>query len=562
MPNPTKYSTTSTSGSYQKGNVAIGTNPIAYDSTWVNSPIIANGTFVVKEVGAVGVPKFYSPTTTDEWIRLAKQEGATGADTGSVAAIQNWFASQVNYDVSNIDLPYGMPNIVGNGLILNVDADIAESYPGSGTTWTDLSGMGSNGTLINGPTYSNGSIVFDGVDDYSSFGNATGTDFNGNTNEFTIEALFKVPPSPVKTTLGSIFDRYRYSFYYRYNDNKVSMVYVNKAFDDTSVYSTTSITSPTLNTQGRWNYVLVTYTKSGDSGSLSMYINGNAPNTTNGLRMTNNYPLAPAWIGNSQHLGSTYYWYEGNISNLKIYNKALLQSEMLQNYYQAPIVTNGLIFAVDAGNLVSYESGSSTTYSMTGSLSGSLINGVGYSSNNGGYWNFDGIDDSLQFATNAVFERGTSPFTMEAWVRLLDNTGAGAISAIMGGGNPLCDNCDGGYFLFFQGTNAIMLRFDDSGLGNLDSITYTRGTTFEDGIFHHVVGLRDGTNTKIYLDGVLVQTGTDTSPNVNDISTFYISGWSIYRGSMDVAISRIYDRALSASEVSQNFNAQRSRFGI
>ena len=62
---------------------------------------------------------------------------------------------------------YG-PTVVTNGLVLALDAADRNSYPGSGTTWTDLSGRGNNGTLTNGPTYSSangGSIVFDGVDD-------------------------------------------------------------------------------------------------------------------------------------------------------------------------------------------------------------------------------------------------------------------------------------------------------------------------------------------------------------------------------------------------------------
>lgn len=59
-------------------------------------------------------------------------------------------------------------SVLTNGLILYLDAGIANSYPGSGTTWTDLSGNGWNGDLINGPTYSStngGSIVFDGTND-------------------------------------------------------------------------------------------------------------------------------------------------------------------------------------------------------------------------------------------------------------------------------------------------------------------------------------------------------------------------------------------------------------
>ena len=63
---------------------------------------------------------------------------------------------------------YG-PRIVRNGLIMALDAADKNSYIGSGTVWNDVSGNGNNGTLTNGPTFSNangGCIVFDGVDDY------------------------------------------------------------------------------------------------------------------------------------------------------------------------------------------------------------------------------------------------------------------------------------------------------------------------------------------------------------------------------------------------------------
>jgi hypothetical protein len=61
------------------------------------------------------------------------------------------------------------PSIVTDGLVLCLDAGNPKSYPGSGTTWTDLSGNGNNGTLVNGVGYSGsnlGSLVFDGSNDY------------------------------------------------------------------------------------------------------------------------------------------------------------------------------------------------------------------------------------------------------------------------------------------------------------------------------------------------------------------------------------------------------------
>ena len=60
-------------------------------------------------------------------------------------------------------------SIVRDGLVLHLDAANTKSYPGSGTTWKDLSGNGNHGTLINGASFSNNSFVFDGVDDYVQF---------------------------------------------------------------------------------------------------------------------------------------------------------------------------------------------------------------------------------------------------------------------------------------------------------------------------------------------------------------------------------------------------------
>jgi hypothetical protein len=62
-------------------------------------------------------------------------------------------------------------NIVKDGLILDLDAAKRDSYPGTGTTWNDISGNQNNGTLVNGPTFNSGnggSIVFDGVNDYAN----------------------------------------------------------------------------------------------------------------------------------------------------------------------------------------------------------------------------------------------------------------------------------------------------------------------------------------------------------------------------------------------------------
>ena len=88
------------------------------------------------------------------------------------------------------------PKTTTNGLVLCLDAADKNSYPGSGTTWTDVSGYRNNGTLTNGPTFSNtngGTIVFDGTDDYISIPDSTTV--NPNTGSFTILAWVNSDPS-------------------------------------------------------------------------------------------------------------------------------------------------------------------------------------------------------------------------------------------------------------------------------------------------------------------------------------------------------------------------------
>ena len=67
--------------------------------------------------------------------------------------------------------------IVRSGLILYLDAAKMASYSGSGTIWTDLSDNGNNATLLNGVGYDNGNLVFDGVNDYASIAYSSSLDF-------------------------------------------------------------------------------------------------------------------------------------------------------------------------------------------------------------------------------------------------------------------------------------------------------------------------------------------------------------------------------------------------
>jgi hypothetical protein len=189
MPNGVKYSTTTPSGSLRRDNVALGVNgnlgPTA-NTGFYSMPTPASGKYIINKVAASGVPNFFAPQNDTELIQFARNEGATGADTGSAAAVLSWIATQANLEAANFEYP----NIVTDGLVLNVDAGFVGSYPTTGTTLYDLSGNANNGALINGPTFNSansGSIVFDGVDDYGRVTNCV----NALPQDITIEVWLK-----------------------------------------------------------------------------------------------------------------------------------------------------------------------------------------------------------------------------------------------------------------------------------------------------------------------------------------------------------------------------------
>jgi len=207
-------------------------------------------------------------------------------------------------------------------LVLNLDAGDSSSYPGSGTTWYDISGSGLTGALTNGPTYdsaNNGSIVFDGVDDYVDLGDVL--DISSN---FTLSVWFKGNASQqpyvaiiAKDASGN------FGNYGMYADNGSN--YVRFGFRDTGgTQREVNDSSYSDIKSGNWVNYIGTY----DSSELKLYRNGVGISSAsvNTTPQTNNNSLA---IG-ARLLNS--YEFNGNISSVQIYNRALSASEVEQNF--------------------------------------------------------------------------------------------------------------------------------------------------------------------------------------------------------------------------------------
>ena len=217
------------------------------------------------------------------------------------------------------------PKISTDGLVLCLDAGNPKSYPGSGTTWTDLSGNGNNGTLTNGPTYSSsngGSIVFDGTNAYVRI------PYNSNLNPTTITVSAWIKRNQVVNFAhfiglpinNSTWNPPYLSYGVEYIGTTDTISFTLGFTDNTFAYTNASAYG-----NNRWFYFAATY----DQSNVKVYIDG-ALITTRAETKTLYNSTADFYIGAINT--SSQYPLNGNIAQVSIYNKALTAAEIQQNY--------------------------------------------------------------------------------------------------------------------------------------------------------------------------------------------------------------------------------------
>ena len=403
----------------------------------------------------------------------------------------------------------------------------------------DLSNSDNHGVLINGALFdSNNYITFDGIDDRISIPNPLSHQSNLN-QEWTVMACINVGAKTFQKLVGGL----NIGVYAVYSANR-TLLYLNGGVNDYYTYG---------GDLSELGWVMATFRFRNSDGYRTIWKNGTSI-TTSGP----NYTSTPSGMQTTLYIGDGM---DGSLSNILIYDRVISDAEVLQNYYQAPIVTDGLVLAVDAGNLVSYESGSATTYSMTGSDTGTLTNGVGFDSANGGGWVFDGVDDYVTFGNPSSMSN--AQVTVTFWYNpttLMNSTHNG----IMNGRTP------GGRFCLFwiNGTTLSIQYRDDSGLSAAQGGVWTRSNapvavSANKWYFIQITGNESTNEWRV---------GVDLNVSTTDFGSQYVdpdsNQWLLGRRAgtaydhSKIANLQIYDRILSQGEIEQNYNAQRNRFGI
>ena len=210
-----------------------------------------------------------------------------------------------------------------------------------------------------------------------------------------------------------------------------------------------------------------------------------------------------------------------------------------------PIVTDGLVFAVDAANYESYP-GSGTTWSgLSGNGNGGTIyNSPIFNNNNGGYFAFDGTDEYVKLTNEWTWSMG---YTINVWLNLTNSSGGAKY--FLGRDNTstmgVRYNCNTETFLVFSGGSGYTFA------------SYDQPTTWV-----MYTAYRTGTSTyKSYVNGESIGTndsGIDTDIKLNLIGKRRDG----YNTDADIACVSFYEKTLSDTEISQNYNALKSRFGL
>ncbi len=231
--------------------------------------------------------------------------------------------------------------------------------------------------------------------------------------------------------------------------------------------------------------------------------------------------------------------------------------------YNNVIVSDGIIFYIDAANQRSYSGSGITVNSLVG-IGGTLVGGVGYTSTNNGSFSFDGVDDYVNIPYPSGLNSG-SPITVSLWAKWITT---GTTTATI---QTLLDNNYQTAYQSGPGTIGFVIQ-DRPDLGKIlewgasPGAGITRCTsTFQvgDGTWRHITGTNDGANSILYIDGIqsgLARTAAgigDSQPNIN-IGRWSFSNIRYLNGNVQGLM--IYNRALSPQEVLQNYNATKGRF--
>jgi hypothetical protein len=322
----------------------------------------------------------------------------------------------------------------------------------------------------------------------------------------------------------------------------------SQGYSKARFYGGGSMTSKTKVILNQWNHAYIT---EDSQGGHTFELNGIGTGVQNPVYARTKPPGEFFAIGRADftNMGSANA-FQGKIGYLTIrdYVAPSTYSNTFFRFRPVPLQIN-----LDAGNVNSYDSVNNPSYwfDTVQNAAFELHGGPAYSSDNGGYLSF--LPASAQYADSTVALTDFPLWSVEVWHYYTDNN-VGTNACI------LTEKFTHGYINYALGT------LDGANLqaGYFNGWHTTTGHALTTGNWYHIVGTYDGANVKLYINGTLVEQTASTVASLNSGGGINLMRrWDnaeFWGGRL--AQVRIYNGALSHSNVSDNFNAEKSRYGI
>jgi hypothetical protein len=432
--------------------------------------------------------------------------------------------------------------LVTSGLIVNLQAGNLSSYPGSGTTWTNL--VDNTAYTITSGSYdsaNSGSIVFNGSSTFVPIG----TPLTSGTN-YTMEAWVQASSTAVSHNILS-------------SSNNVFWVASGTLYGGLggSYQLVSNASFPT----NAWKHVALTFNDS--TNTMTLYVNGS--------QVSQNTGVTQSYIGETLRIGShvsgstpVSFW-NGKIAQVRVYNQALTAANILTNFNTTKgpylITTSSLVLQYDPSNTASYPgTGTILTNLVGGGLNGTMTS-LTYTNP---YLRYNGSTSQVSVADSASLEPGTGDWSVEVWLRY--TVIAGRTRTYLSKTNTGGQAADWGYGLR---TNP-SLNTTYMEVGNGTTSVNSPSTSVTTGVWYQIVGVWTNVASNsiaLYKNGVLVGSNSHSFASIKNTTTpLYLGNYNgnefAQQFEGDMGVVRIYSKALSAVEVQNNYDANEALYGL
>ena len=411
-----------------------------------------------------------------------------------------------------------------------------------------------------------GCLDFDGTDDYVEIANESNFDI-GTACTITawvyLEGLGEGNYGRIIDKASAVSSTALDGFQFHCNTSNSFGAAVGCSTTNARSVSATSVLS--LNV---WTYLVMVFNEDG-SKKIKQYKDGvklTLATDTAGVGTIDHSSVNPR-IGN--YAGDTTRTFDGKIAVVSFYNRALSADEVSQNYeatktrFVPRITKSGLVGNWDAGDPEWYVGGTTCKDTANGTTAtfknwdggNNITEEANFNSANGGYWEFDGTDQYIQCSTNSVLQ--PQSFSVEAWAK--ESTDGGEVLAL-----PIVSWKSGANKYPAVYTSYHVAKTPIIFLSGSDYREFNNTAVSVAG-WHHVMftyTYDDVSTSAFYVDGVSIASGTTVNGTKDSTNTCIIGAIQstyYYKGS--IALVRMYDNALSAAEVLDNYQKTKARFG-